>query len=108
MEVEETKRRRKTRDVRLVLALGRQEPGGDGHGDDDDQADEDAVSAEGGSRKAGRSRHERALSASVFLSFPSCPDFPFAQPQPAAAKVRTYPAAMVCAYVCGRVCVLSV
>lgn len=39
--------------VRLVLALGGEEPGGDGHGDDDDQADEDAVSVEGRSREAG-------------------------------------------------------
>ncbi len=29
--------------VHLVLALGREEPRGDAHGDDDDEADEDGV-----------------------------------------------------------------
>ena len=31
------------KNVRLVFALGGEEPCADGHGDDDDQADEDAV-----------------------------------------------------------------
>ena len=31
------------KNVRLIFALGGEEPCADGHGDDDDQADEDAV-----------------------------------------------------------------